>query len=130
MQTSSSSIPKQQLNKNATRRAYRVVIFIWGLIAVVFFFSLLGPSIACATIDGSRFRADIKVEDHWGNVRNPEISFKDGWYSWVTGGDQVLAGPYKCAAGRVVSQEGWTFQLSAGGTVLTASGIEYKRVFR
>lgn len=129
MQPAFTSAPKQQLARKDIRRTYNVVIWVClGAFIAFVLFSWLGSVLACYVIDGSTYRASIEVEDHWGNVRNPEISFSNGWYYWVTGSDVVVAGAYECKAGKIVNQYGWTFQISSGGTVLTMDGIRYRRV--
>ena len=125
MQLASASTPRQQINRKDIRRANSVVL---GAIIAIVLFSLLSPVLARVTLDGTTYRAGILVEDHWGNVRNPEISFSDGWYYWATGSDQVLAGSYACIADRIVTQDGWTSQLSFGGTALTLNGTMDRRV--
>ena len=120
--------PKPQLDRRIIRRSYNVLIVSFGILIAILLFSWLGFGRTCATIDGATYRAGIKVEDHWGNVRNPEISFSRGSYTWVTGSDLVIVGTYKCVAGSIVTQYGDTFRLSAGGTVLTVNGIGYRRV--
>ena len=129
IQLALSSTRKQRPDRKDIRRSYIVVILVCvGTFIAVVLFSLLGPGLICQTLDGSTYRAGINVEDHWGNARKPEISFNKGWYYWVTGSDVIMAGTYECMAGRIVTQHGWTFQLSATGTVLTVDGITYRRV--
>ena len=129
MRLAVSSTTKQEIDTKEIRRSYKIVILVsLGIFIAFVLIPWLGSVLACNLIDGSTFRAGVKVEDHWGNVRNPEISFSDGWYYWATGSDQVFAGSYWCVPGSIVTRDGWTFQLSAGGTVLTVNGIGYRRV--
>jgi hypothetical protein len=125
-----SSTTKEDIERKAVRDSRNVVILVCfvTLIAIVLL-SWLGFGPLCPIVDGTTYRAGIKVKDEWGSVRNPEISFGDGWYHWVTGGDQILAGPYKCVFGNIATQEGWTFQLYAGGALLTVNGMGYTKVF-
>ena len=126
MQVAFASTAGQQIRKRAVWHPYMVIILI--CIIVPMFFLCLGPSFACYAIDGATFRAGILVEDHWGNLRNPEIYFSHGSYTWVTGTDLVIVGTYQCMAGNIVTQYGDTFRLSVGGVVLTADGVGYRRV--
>jgi hypothetical protein len=123
-----SSTTRKDIDRKDIRRVYNVLLVSFGMLIVILLFGWLGSYRTCATIGGSTYRAGIKVEDDWGNVRNPEISFSDGWYTWVTGSDLIIAGTYKCVEGSIVTQYGDTFQLSIGGSVLTANGVGYRRV--
>ena len=123
-----SSTTRQDIDRKDIRRSYNVLLVSFGILIVILLFGWLGASRTCATINGTTYRASIKVEDHWGNLRNPEISFSHGGYTWVTGTDLVVMGTYQCVAGSVVTQYGDTFRLSVGGIVLTADGVGYRRV--
>jgi|SRR5215211_8276608 len=128
MRLSFSSTTRQNIDRKDIRRSYNVLLVSFGILIVILLFGWLGSSRTCATIDGSTYRASIKVEDHWGNFRSPEISFSHGRYTWVTGTDVVIMGTYQCVAGSVVTQYGDTFRLSVGGIVLTADRVGYRRV--
>jgi hypothetical protein len=123
-----SSTTRQDIDRKDIPRSYNVLLVSFGILIVILLFGWLGTSRTCATIDGTTYRASIKVEDHWGNLRNPEIYFSHGSYTWVTGTDVVIVGTYKCVAGNIVTQYGDTFQLSVGGIFLTVDGITYRRV--
>ena len=123
------STDRRRIERESIRRVYNILLVICvGTLMVFLIIFGFGSAFACNMIDGSAFRAAIKVEDHWGNFRNPEIYFNDGRYTWVTGGDVVLMGSYECVAGRIITPDGWTSQLSAGGTALTLDGNVYRRV--
>ena len=123
-----SSATRQDIDRKDIRRSYNVIIVSFGILIVILLFGWLGSFRTCTTIAGSTYRAGIKVEDDWGNVRNPEISFSPGSYTWVTGTDLVIFGTYQCVAGNIVTQYGDTFRLSVGGINLTADGVGYRRV--
>ena len=123
-----SSTTKQEIDSKDIRRLYNIVIVFFGILMAILLFSWLGSYRTCATIAGSTYRAGTEVEDPWGNMRHPEISFSHGSYTWVTGSDVVIFGTYKCEAGNIVTQYGDTFRLSVGGSALTANGVGYTRV--
>jgi hypothetical protein len=122
------SATKQENDRKEIRRLYNIVIVFFGILIAILLFSWLVSFRTCATIAGSTYRAGIEVEDHWGNFRNPEISFSRGSYTWVTGSDVIIMGTYKCVAGNIVTQYGDIFRLSVGGIVLTVDGVVYRRV--
>lgn len=128
MELAFSSTTKQDIDRKDIRRSYNVILVSFGLLIVILLFAWLGSARSCATIDGTTYRASIQVEDHWGNLRNPEIYFDHGSYTWVTGTDLVIFGTYQCVAGSIVTQYGDTFRLAVGGIVLTADGVGYRRV--
>ena len=128
MQLTFASTSDQRTQKKDIRRSYNVLLVAFGILIAILLFSWLGSYRTCATIGDSTYRAGSNIEDHWGNVRNPEISFGRGSYTWVTGSDLVIVGTYECVAGNIVTQYGDTFRLSVGGSVLTANGVGYKRV--
>lgn len=119
---------RHDIDRKDIRRSYNVLLVSFGILIMILLFGWLVTGRTCATIAGTTYRASIRVEDHWGNLRNPEIYFSHGSYTWVTGTDLVIVGTYQCMAGSIVTQYGDTFRLSVGGVVLTADGVGYRRV--
>ena len=118
-----------QENSLRTRRIVLLVLSIGLLIALVL--SRLDP---CIMIEGATYRSYREVDNFFGGMMHPEVSFHNGEFSWVIT-DMVIIGTYECKPGRIIAYRSYDgapmkVQIYPGSGVLLWERDLYVKVSR
>ena len=54
----------------------------------------------CMIVEGATYRSPQEVDNFFGGTMHPEVSFRNGQFSWVST-DTVTVGNYECKFGRL-----------------------------